>query len=473
MSFCAVLFYSCSDAPTNTPTQKSDPGSAAISIQVGRVGSLGKVRNVELKKLYLSLSAPGETTILDSADLSGNSGATVTKDYSNLASLLKTWTLSAETRDANGVVIHSGSTQFIVPARNTIPVTLNLTAKYSILRANYFPIQDSVTRCVLLVNGIQQDDSSFAKQTILGDTVRLSYAYLNTGVAQRIKLNVYGTMFGFDTLLYTGDTLVTPLAGTNANYSILLKWSGPALPPAGEATMRVTIGSVGSVSVDGQLIDPVPTSGLIAYYPLNGNANDATGNGNNGMVNGAVAATDRLGNANSAISFNGVDDYIRTNNLSTMSAMSISFWFYLRTIPNDPPAMLVSNGQPWTEGQGIEIYTASWGGGHINSRLGNGVTPYNSGYFTPWETTLVNKWIHYTLTYSGTKIQIFIDGVLKVDDSYSGDIVPGTLGYLYFGCRPYGTDYAPDGVMDDIRIYNRALNSSEVQSLYHESGYMP
>lgn len=50
---------------------------------------------------------------------------------------------------------------------------------------------------------------------------------------------------------------------------------------------------------------------LIAYYPFNGNADDATGNGNNGIpMNGVKLTTDRFGNPNSAYLFDGVDDYI-------------------------------------------------------------------------------------------------------------------------------------------------------------------
>ena len=45
--------------------------------------------------------------------------------------------------------------------------------------------------------------------------------------------------------------------------------------------------------------------GLVAYYPFNGNANDESGNGNNGTVNGATLTTDRFGNTNKAYSFNG------------------------------------------------------------------------------------------------------------------------------------------------------------------------
>jgi len=48
--------------------------------------------------------------------------------------------------------------------------------------------------------------------------------------------------------------------------------------------------------------------GLVAFYPFNGNANDESGNLNNGTVNGATLTTDRFGNGNSAYNFNGIDE---------------------------------------------------------------------------------------------------------------------------------------------------------------------
>ena len=65
-----------------------------------------------------------------------------------------------------------------------------------------------------------------------------------------------------------------------------------------------------SVSLQAQ----IPTDSLVAYYPFNGNANDESGNGNDGVVNGATLTTDRFGNVNSAYSFDGVDDWINAPN---------------------------------------------------------------------------------------------------------------------------------------------------------------
>lgn len=246
-----LMFISCSNT-INAPVTRNEPGAANVSLHIGQISTLGKNRTITLSKLYVALSATGETTQYDTFALSGNNEQTFNKTYNNLASLV-TWTLTAESRDVDGIVIHSGLTHFIVTAQNVIPVSLNLSAKYSMLKANFFPIKDSVTRCELLINGVKVDDSSFAKQSHLGDTVKLSYNYLDTGAAQRVRLKVYGTMWGFDTLLYSGDTAITPVHGANGNYNMTLKWVGPALQPSGQASMSVVLGAVGTVTLNGKL----------------------------------------------------------------------------------------------------------------------------------------------------------------------------------------------------------------------------
>ena len=70
----------------------------------------------------------------------------------------------------------------------------------------------------------------------------------------------------------------------------------------------------------------VPTNGLVGYWPFNGNANDESGNGNNGTVNGAVLTSDRFENANNAYFFDGQDDYISCNPLLGLQEVTISVW---------------------------------------------------------------------------------------------------------------------------------------------------
>ncbi|MBF0232848.1 MAG: hypothetical protein HQK65_07400 [Desulfamplus sp.] len=63
------------------------------------------------------------------------------------------------------------------------------------------------------------------------------------------------------------------------------------------------------VSFCGMVQAGVPRDGLVAEYLFGGNANDSSGNGNHGAVNGATLTTDRFGNSNSAYNFDGVNDY--------------------------------------------------------------------------------------------------------------------------------------------------------------------
>ena len=69
---------------------------------------------------------------------------------------------------------------------------------------------------------------------------------------------------------------------------------------------------------------PAITNGLVAAYEFNGNANDVSGNGNNGVVNGATLTADRFGNLDSAYSFDGVDDRIVLSNHITGHLMKES-----------------------------------------------------------------------------------------------------------------------------------------------------
>ena len=76
----------------------------------------------------------------------------------------------------------------------------------------------------------------------------------------------------------------------------------------------------------------VPTNGLVGYWGFNGNANDQSGNSNNGTVNGATLTTDRFGNSNSAYNFDGVNDYIRCINPGPSGSTSRSVCFWMKTI---------------------------------------------------------------------------------------------------------------------------------------------
>jgi len=98
-------------------------------------------------------------------------------------------------------------------------------------------------------------------------------------------------------------------------------------------TILILLSFIGLSSIFAQ----IPTSGLIAHYPFNGNANDISGHGNNGTNFGAILTYDRFGNPNSAYQFDGVSSYIlvpHSPDFQLSYSLTVSLWvrpdaFYL------------------------------------------------------------------------------------------------------------------------------------------------
>lgn len=89
--------------------------------------------------------------------------------------------------------------------------------------------------------------------------------------------------------------------------------------------------------------------GLVANYPFNGNANDKSGHGNDGIVHDAMLTADRFGNSESAYLFNGFSSYILVNNSSFLNFgtndFSVSVWISSPNITDTSMMILQKNGQ--------------------------------------------------------------------------------------------------------------------------------
>jgi len=101
-------FFSCSSNSNVTSPAAQNTGSASVTIAVGKVGALAKMRTVadiQLAKLCVSFTAPGAASVYDTIALSGNGASTVVKTYPGLASTVL-WTLTANTIDVKDSIIH-------------------------------------------------------------------------------------------------------------------------------------------------------------------------------------------------------------------------------------------------------------------------------------------------------------------------------------------------------------------------------
>ena len=211
-------------------------------------------------------------------------------------------------------------------------------------------------------------------------------------------------------------------------------------------------------------------TGLVGYWPFCGNANDASGNGNNGTVNGATLTADRFGNAGSAYSFDGIDDYISgtTTNLSVQSTdkLTMTAWVKVNQFaPSPAAAKLITHTDNSNNGQ---QYALSIGNdGSLYFLAGNGDFENNGPNSTLPSQITINTWKHVGAVISDDSVKLFVNGVM-VFGKAEIDVFPGNpVGNFIFSSLTNSTfNKLFNGTLDDIGIWNRALTATEIQQLY-------
>jgi hypothetical protein len=217
--------------------------------------------------------------------------------------------------------------------------------------------------------------------------------------------------------------------------------------------------------------------GLVAYYPFNGNANDESGNGNNATVHGASLIEDRFGNFNSAYSFDGLDDYIDIgNNVKPPFPITVSVW--VRMIG---PSSIFRNDQVDHSAYRYGIRIGLRSDGTLVSHVMNGFSgPTHRVAKVSDDTVAMGEdWHHYTVIFHSLRNhQLFWDGQ-ELDGTYYGtgnslmySDANGAIGMDYTHASDGGQIWL-DGSLDDIRVYNRALDGAEVQELYNSANQIP
>jgi hypothetical protein len=220
------------------------------------------------------------------------------------------------------------------------------------------------------------------------------------------------------------------------------------------------------------------TNGLVAYYPFSGNASDASGNGNDGVPSQVMLVLDRFGVSSAAYEFDGSNSVITIPSLSStnLSELTLSVWV-------EPAAAPSAQGDIINKWRGfsysLEDYALTLGSDlrvvFGNGRHGNGYSALaNHCTITSTNPLSVGRWsqIVATLDSSGTG-RIWVNSVLAAQDNILQLLPPATepvrIGELLLATNsPYNGAILDsfNGLIDDVRIYNRALSGSEVQQLY-------
>jgi hypothetical protein len=202
--------------------------------------------------------------------------------------------------------------------------------------------------------------------------------------------------------------------------------------------------------------------GLVAYYPFNGNANDAGGKGNNGTVNGATLSNDRLGASSSAYSFNGSNSAITFSAppLTQIDNWTLSAWVNPASLSQVGFAVAVGFDDGVTgDGYGFGLLgNSEW------QALFSGVAYFSSGYSMP----ATSRWYHVVMLRESGTTRFFVNGTRTANTSTTAPKTPTafTIG-SNTGVRFF------NGLIDEVRIYNRALSPDEVAQLYIYEADLP
>ena len=191
-----------------------------------------------------------------------------------------------------------------------------------------------------------------------------------------------------------------------------------------------------------------PPAGLVSWWKADGTASDSMGTNHGVLTNGASYAAGKFGQA---FSFDGVDDFVEVADAANLnfppgSTGTFEFWFF-QTRQNYPVHFL---------GKRIEPFTDSF-----NYQVGFGWEVSGN----PFPTGL---WIHLAQVYDTNGITVYTNGIVHAS-VVGASFLPTNSVPLRIGTSDslhhYGQSLA--GLMDEIRIYNRALSRDEILSIVH------
>ncbi len=434
--------------------------------------------NGELYSFWVSSSASGASNGYVAANGPGFTGPTDTVGITGYPSAVST----PEIYPVGGTVSSSSSITILTRTVGaTTYYTLDGTTPTTLSSAYTGPIHlatSATLKAVAYAPGLNSSAVASASFTVVNTPPTLSItspangqivsggisiaanASSNLGIAS-VQFLVDGVSLATDTNSpYSASLSTTTLTNTSHQISVI-------------ATDTIGNQTTSSITITVDNLSGGPAAGLVGYWSFDTNfVNGATlldqsGNNLNATADSTTFVSGKIGQA---LAYNGTSSLVRnTNNLTSqqlydlMSDLSLSVW--VQTTNSSRTEALISKYAAGGQGSGYLLRTTPAGVVELQFGGANCVSP-NSLYT---DKTKINdgNWHHVAVVIKlGISVNFYIDGALS--SSFSVVSVAGpAASILQFGLNPFtfiGTYFT--GAMDDVRIYNRALSSSEITSLF-------
>ena len=222
---------------------------------------------------------------------------------------------------------------------------------------------------------------------------------------------------------------------------------------------------------------PISNAGLVGWYPLNGNANDYSGNGNNGVPTNVIYSglsnytLDALPDApittfnSGKAHFNGYSSYITGN--SYAFPITATAWVYPTNLqsPHLKVIMELDGNQPSSSGQGesYQFFIVPKGSGYCGGIAGTLFLWNNSAATCTNLIVPLNKWSFVAFTINTSAMKVFLNGQIYI---YPATLTSANPSNKIFLVGEQGDNRYFNGSIRNIQIYNASFNESELKSLY-------
>jgi len=259
-----------------------------------------------------------------------------------------------------------------------------------------------------------------------------------------VTISVYNYTSG--ALITSGITNISSLGVNDINSTQYIFYN--PLKPDTRYSVKVSIGGVSEVSDSCYTIGRLV--GLWHFDEGSGNTTqDYSNYGNNGTIRG------------SALKFDGVDDYVEvpdSASLDITDAITIEAWVKPNTATSTQG--IYTRGYSEAYSKGVSFFLTSKG--RIKFYLGNGTDKVVLLAKTPYTTS----WTHLVATYDGLTLKVYINGIKDTNEATLSPPISYYETATYIGQMWMGGNVF-NGTIDEVRIYNRALNVTEIEQLYH------
>jgi hypothetical protein len=232
---------------------------------------------------------------------------------------------------------------------------------------------------------------------------------------------------------------------------------------AGNALAADAVWSFTTVAAEeGPAPPPSPVAGLVAAFSFNEatgtSAHDASGRNNTGTLAGGVKRS-QAGKHGGALSLDGVDDWVTVADAASLdltAGMTIEAWVNPATLSGWRTVIMkeTAGGLAYVLYANDNVpkpaaYVRMAGRSNSDGTGGSAALP-------------LNVWTHLAATYDGATVRLYVNGSAAGSAATSGSIVTSTLPLRIGGNAVWGEYF--HGLIDEVRIYNRALSAAEIQA---------